>query len=331
MLEKDAMILLAKAGHNKFEIAAAAADEVVMAQEEPLREAIFVGDLLENIFYKKYFPPGTSPEWELDLVSPGDEGAFTAYTIPQHGYIPERAVEGDYIRLATYRVGTSIDCDLKLIRESRTDILGRLAYIASAGVTKKLNDDGMHTLITAAADRGVVVYDSDAASGQFTKRLVTSSKVIMRRNGGGNSNSLNRRKLTNMLASPEGIEDIRNWGVDIIDEITRREIFTSSDDDSFRLFDVLITAVDELGEGQEYQQFYTNVLGAQLATGDVELAIGLDLSKPPVMRSFVMPFKEEFTLYNDAALHRQQRFGYYGWGEYGFGVLDNRDVIVMTY
>jgi hypothetical protein len=121
------------------------------------------------------------------------------------------------------------------------------------------------TLLAAGVDRNIVVYDSDAATGQFTKRLVSLMKTVMRRNGGGNSASNNRGMLTDLYVSPEAMEDIRNWGVDQVDEVTRREIYTAADGSVNRVFGVNLHDLDELGDGQEYQLFYENTLSAHYA------------------------------------------------------------------
>jgi len=71
--------------------------------------------------------------------------------------------------------------------------------------------------LAAGVDRNILVYDADAAAGQFTKRLISLLKVVMRRNAGGNSASIKRGTLTDLYLSPEGLEDIRNWGVDQAD------------------------------------------------------------------------------------------------------------------
>lgn len=148
-------------------------------------------------------------------------------------------------------------------------------------------------------------------------------KTIMRRNGGGNTASLNRFKLTDLFLSPENVEDMRNWGVDLVDEVTRREIYIAQDGSLNRIFGVNLHELDELGEDQEYQDFFTDILGGTLGSSDTELLVGLDMNH----NSFVMPVREQVVLFEDPALHRQQRAGYYGWGEWGFGVLDNRSVI----
>jgi hypothetical protein len=122
------------------------------------------------------------------------------------------------------------------------------------------------------------------------------------------------------------MEDIRNWNVDQVDETTRREIFVAEGDNALtRIFGINLHDLDELGEGQEYQLFYTDQLGASVPTGDVEICVGLDLRKND---SFVMPIRETVQVFEDDTLHRQRRAGVYGWAEQGFACLDNRRVIL---
>ena len=150
-------------------------------------------------------------------------------------------------------------------------------------------------------------------------------KTVMRRTGGVNSSSLNRSMLTDLYISPEAMEDIRNWGIDIVDEVTRREIYTAADGSLNRVFNVNLHDIDELGEGQEYELFFENQLSGSLAASDVELVVGLDLRKND---SFIMPIRQEVQIFEDDTLHRQKRAGFYGWAEQGFAVLDNRRVIL---
>jgi hypothetical protein len=130
--------------------------------------------------------------------------------------------------------------------------------------------------------------------------------------------------------SPEALEDIRNWGFDQVDETTRREIYTAATGGApiTRIFGVNLRDLDELGEGQEYQSFFVNELGGTVQASDLELVVGLDLS---TRDSFVMPVKEQLQVFEDPTLHRQQRAGYYGFAELGFGVLDNRRVILGSF
>jgi len=298
--------------------------EIAKALELPLRQGILDGNILGNIFETISLADGVSPEFPLDFLSPGTEKDFVAYTIPNHGYIPQRNIEGDYVMIPMYEIGNAIDWLLKYARDARWDIVGRAMEVFRAGFTKKMNDDGWHTLLAAAVDRNIVVLDSDAAAGQFTKRLVSLMKTVMRRNGGGNTTSVTRGKLTDLYVSPEAMEDVRNWNVDQIDEVTRREIFVADGDNAInRIFGVNLHDLDELGEGQEYQLYASTDLSVTLPGSDVELVVGLDLSKRD---SFVMPVRDPgVEVFPDPVLHRQRRAGVYGWvSGIGFGVMDAR-------
>jgi len=319
--------LLVRSGSLNKEQALAANAEFAKALELPLRQGVLSGDILEGIFEPIVLAQSATPEFPLDFLAPGTEKDFVAYTIPNHGYIPQRHVEGDYVMVPTYDIGGSIDYLLKYARDARWDVLGRAMEVLEGQFVKKMNDDGWHTILAAGVDRNIVVYDSDAAAGQFTKRLVSLMKTVMRRNGGGNSASNNRGILTDLYVSPEAMEDIRNWNVDQVDEITRREIYVSSDEGGVlnRVFGVNLHTIDELGEGQEYQLFYSNVLGASLPATDVETVVGLDLRHRD---SFIMPIRQEVQIFEDDTLHRQKRAGFYGWAEQGFAVLDNRRVLL---
>jgi hypothetical protein len=121
------------------------------------------------------------------------------------------------------------------------------------------------------------------------------------------------------------MEDIRNWGVDQVDEVTRREIFVAADGAVNRIFSVNLHDIDELGEGQEYQLFFASELSGTMGASDVEIVVGLDLR---TRDSFVMPVREDIQIFEDDNFHRQRRAGFYGWGEHGFAVLDNRRVIL---
>ena len=322
--------LLRQTGDSDVSVATAAQREFAKALETPLRKGVLVGNILGNIFETINVEPGSTTEFPLDLISPGLEGEHIAYTNPGHGRIPERSVEGDYVMIPTYSIASSIDYLLRYAREARWDIVGRAMQVMEAGFVKKMNDDGWHTVLAAGVDRNILVYDADATAGMFSKRLVSLMQTVMRRNSGGNSASAGRGRLTDLYVSPEALEDVRNWGMDQIDEVTRREIYTANEGGApiTRIFGVNLHDLDELGEGQEYQDFFANELGGAVQSADKELVVGLDQSSND---SFVMPVKQALQVFEDPALHRQQRAGFYGWAELGFGVLDNRRVILGSF
>ena len=322
--------LLKNSGDSDIQVAQAAQREFAKALELPLRKGVLVGNVLGDIFETINVEPGATTEFPLDLIAPGLEGEHVAYTNPGHGRIPERSVEGDYVMIPTYSITSSIDYLLRYAREARWDIVARAMQVLEAGFVKKMNDDGWHTLLAAGVDRNILVYDADATAGQFSKRLVSLMQTVMRRNSGGNAASVGRGRLTDLYVSPEALEDVRNWGLDQIDEVTRREIYTAAEGGApiTRIFGVNLHDMDELGEGQEYQDFFTSELSGAVQGSDTELVVGLDQSSNA---SVVMPVKAQLEIFEDPTLHRQQRAGYYGFAEIGFGVLDNRRVILGSF
>ena len=320
--------VLRQAGSLVKEESLRATAELAKALELPLRKGVMSGDILDGIYEAVRLAPGASAEFPLDFIAPGTESDFVAYTIPNHGRIPERHVEGDYVMVPTYDVGASIDFLLKYARDARWDVVGRAMDVLQGQFVKKMNDDGWHTILSAGVDRNILVYDADASAGYFSKRLVSLMKTIMRRNGGGNSSSINRGQMTDLYISPEGLEDIRNWGVDEVDDITRRELITREGGLLTRIFQVNLHDIDELGEGQEYQNYYSTDLSGTLPGSKKEIVVGLDLSSND---SFVMPVRQEVQIFEDDTLHRQRRAGMYGYGEHGFAVLDNRRVLLGAF
>lgn len=318
--------LFIQSGSNDQNVAFAAQREIAKAVEIPLREGVQYGDVTNGIF--RPITDGTE-EFPTDLLAPGTEGQYVAYTNPGHGYIPQRSVESDYVRVHSYGIASSIDFLLRYAKKANWDILGRSMQVLEGSFVKKINDDAWHTLLAAAVDRNILVYDADAAAGQVTKRLLSLMKMTMKRNGGGNGPT-SRGRLTDVFMSPEGIEDIRNWGIDQLDDVSRREMYKSADNGVAltSIYGVKLRELFELGDAQEYQDYFITDLGGALGSSDVELMIGLDLTTND---SFVMPVTQEIEIFEDPTMHRSQRQGYYGWTDLGFGVLDGRRIIAASY
>lgn len=314
--------------HADPAVAGQAMKEHTVALNLPLREGVLKGAIATDIFEEMYFAPGTSVEFPIDFIAPGTEKDYVAYTIPQYGALPSKQVEGDYVMAPTYEIGASIDYAMKYARDARWDIDARAIEVLKAMFTRKMNDDAFRVLLAAAYGRGLTIYDSTATAGLFTKRLLSNMRTVMGRNGGGNSTSLNKSKLTDVYMSIEALEDIRSWDLTMIDDVTRREIYVSTNGDGdvteTRIFGVKLHDLYEFGVSQEYQNYFTSVLGGSLPGSKEELVLGLDLSKKD---SFIMPWRRAIEIYPDYTLHRQRRVGYWGDTELSYAVLDSRRVL----
>lgn len=303
-----------------------AAVEFAQAVETPLREVVLTGDSLGNIFTPEDRTDGSEPKYFLDLIQASQEKEFVAFVYPGEGRIPEKRVTSDYVMVPTYDLANAIDIKRTHARDARWNVIGRMMEILEAGIVAKRNDEGWATLLTAGRDRGIVVSDPNAVAGQFTPRLITALSTIMRRQGGGNSGSKNRNKLTDVYMSPEAHMDIRSWNIVDVPDAIREQIWNDAGNgDTMSVYGVNLHALDEFGEGQEYQQYYTSVLGGGMAGGDLEIVIGLDRQKSD---TFIMPYKENLTVREDLTADRHGLISFYARLNMGFAVLDSRKILV---
>lgn len=297
------------------------------ALENPLKKGVLKGDNLAGVFETQNFAPGASVEYPLDFLAPGTEKDHVAYTIPNQGRIPERAIEGDYVMVPTFDVANAIDWNLKYARDARWDIAGRGLAVLEAGHVRKDNRDGWTVILAAGSGRNLYVYDDAATGGLFTKRLTALAEVEMRRRAGGNASSVTGGRLTDVFMSPEAHQDVLSWDLTQIPDALRMQIYQNWDNGGVtRIGKVLLHDVDEFGENQEYQTYYTGTLAASMQSGKKEIAVGLDLFNRD---SFVRPIREKVRVFEDPTLHRQRRQGYYSWSEGGWSVLDSRRVLIL--
>lgn len=335
---KELSQALKACGSEENDVRATAQKAFAAQLQAPIRRAVFDENNHAGIFEPDVLEAGATPNYPLDFVKPGDEDNFIAFTISKAGRIPERHVEGDELWVTTFRVGNSIDWDIRYMREARFDVVSRAIQVYEAGYVRKNNTDAWRVIMSAAYDRGMIVTASGAApftgnapisnpptDGAFVKELLSRAKTAMMRGAGGNGNA---GKLTDVYLSPEAMEDVRAWGTNQVDEFTRREIMVAADGSIAQIYGVRLHPMTEFGQGQEYQNFLTTTLGASLPTNTLEWAVGLDLSTND---SFVEPIKQELMTLEDPALYRQQRMGIYGWMEHGLAVLDSRRCLLMAF
>jgi len=308
------------------------------ALQEPIRKAVFDESNHEGIYEREVLAPGATPNYHMDLVKPGEEEGFIAWVLPKAGRIPDRHVEGDELNVPTFRVSNALSWDIRYMQNARFDVVARALNVYRAGYIRKNNTDAWRTILTAAADRGMIVAASGdspftgnasitvpSAPGQFTKELISRAKTAMARGAGGNTMA---GDMTDLYCSVEAMEDIRAWSTTEVDEFTRREILMAADRGIASLYGSVVHMMTEFGEGQEYQNFLSTTLSASLPDSTLEWALGLDLS---TRDSFVNPVRQELVTMEDPNLYRSQRMGVFGWLEHGFAILDARRVLLCAF
>jgi len=121
--------LLKKSGSANRAESLEATHQLAIALQEPLRQGVMSGDITGSIYETVTLEPGATPEFPLDFLAPGTEKDFVAYSVPNHGRIPERYVEGDYVMIPTFEIASSIDWTLRYARDARWDIVSRALQV----------------------------------------------------------------------------------------------------------------------------------------------------------------------------------------------------------
>ncbi len=283
-----------------------------------LQKAVFDEDTLGGIFTKVDVSGGGDCKFPLDIIAPGTEDDFVAFTMPKQGRVPERHVEGDELYVQTYKIANAIDWDLDFAKDSRWDVVERALEVFKAGFTKRINDDGWHVIL-ASAEASAFKIASGGAGTKFDPELIYKMKTTQRRR-------TRNGDLTDLYISSEAMEDIRLWGASEISDISRHQLFMNQDDPSVvRINGVNLHELRELGVGQEYETYLTTTLSYAHGTSGNEWVIGLDLSKRD---SFIMPVRTGLELFETGEqLHRQGRAGFYGWMRLGMAAVDSRRAI----
>jgi len=313
-------LLRSTAGHDPVSLD----NRRVLAQvlSDVWKTGAFEPDLLGGIFTRINVAPGVDAKFPLDFYSPtiSDTDEHTAFVVPAEGKIPNRVIDGDEVHVPTYKIANAISWNLDYARDARWDVIERAIEVFTNGFTRKMNDDGWHVVLAAAANNSVT-NDTAAGSGVFTKPLLTSMQTAMKRLTGNRDG-----KLTDLFLSPEAIADIRNFSDTVVDDATLRALINHDGEAPLpSLFGVTLHEVIDMGVGQEYQTYLTGTVGASLAASDAEFCVGLDLGRRD---SFVMPVREDMEMFDDPSLHRSGKAGVYGWMELGFAALDNRRAIL---
>lgn len=322
---------------------------IAQAISVPILQLVRDASLARQLFAVEPLEPGAQASYPIadDLEAP-------IFVLPNLGYVPQNYVEapGEEVYVPTFSVGTSMDWSLKYARDGRIDIAQRAMRTAARAMVDYEEEAAWRLLAPAATSafpgKGLLsarpapiveIDSSSSAAGFLSKELINQMMVKMERN---------RRTLTDLYVSPEDMADIREWNDSQVDEQTRREIYISNG--AGGVFGVKLHKVHQLGATGKYNinsassgfgifrvggggnfndynptnENTVDASGAVTTLGETQI-YGFDLTSND---SLVMPIKQELQFFDDPALHREQKQGFYGWEEIGLAVLDTRMLVM---
>lgn len=342
-----------------------------------LAEVINNAPTVSNLFTSLQFNAEDNPSIPLDLYYDiFDEDYIKVYSQTVAGGLPQNIVQptASELKIATYRLDSAVAFDKKYAAKSRLDVVSKSFTRVAQEVMLKQERTSANLIMTALANAStgnsgtatdnLHVFRS-AASDRFVlndlNKLFTKIKRINASFVGGTPSGA-RRGLTDLLVSPEIIEELRGMaynpintkgpdlttapaagdgsGIPATDEI-RNQIFNQSGLPEF--FGVSLMEILELGVGKKFNTIFDTVAGSTtyaahyVAGGGTtfngateEIVVGLDRSRDSLIRAVAVDSDtgSEFNLVaDDQYTLRQGKIGYYGALEEGRMVLDNRALV----
>ena len=349
---EDQLALVRAMGSNNreeaYEAQAAVAELLGPVVTEVINNAVTVGNLFTTLTYQA----DDNPSLPLDLFHDvTDEDYIQVYSQQVAGGLPYNQVfpAHNELKFSTYTLDSALAFDRKYAKKARVDVVSKTftrmaqevmlkqertafnvlasALVAGDSLTASAGDH-----ITAAAGTTLVLDDLN--------KLITLSKRVNSSFVGGTPVGGSKAGVTDLLVSPEVVEDIRAMAYNPVNtrqatsgttsmaapEELRSQLYSAAGLPSF--YGINIIEVLELGSGQRFNKIFDAVKGSVSFTeASEQILIGVDRSRDALLRPVVLDegsTGELNVLVDDQFSVRQNKIGYYGKVEEGRVCIDDR-------
>ena len=337
-----------------------------------LAEVVNNAPTLSNLFTTLPFNADDNPSIPLDLYFDiNDEDYITVYSQSVAGGLPTNQVlpTVSEMKLATYTLDSALSFDRKYAAKHRMDVVAKTFTRMAQEILLKQERTSATLTMTALANastNGKAHVQRSNQTGRFLladlNELLTLAKRINTSWAKGTSAGGSRTGLTDLLVSPEIVEQIRAMAYNPINTVAgitdttgteagstvgiaapesmRLSIYGSAGIPNF--YGVSILEFNELGKGQKFNTIfdtaaastnYTTAAGGGSAVFDganTEILVGIDRSRESLIRVVATDpdSNSEFTLVADDQYSiRQSKIGYFGSMEEGRVILDVRALV----
>ena len=330
-----------------------------------LAEVVNAAPTVSNMFTSLQFNSDESPSIPLDLYHDiTDEDYIQVWSQSVPGGLPTTQVAPSQseLKFTTYTLDSALSFDKRYASRSRLDVVSKTFTRMAQEVLLKQEKTSASMIMTALANattNGEKHVIRSAQANRFLlsdlNKLFTKAKRINTAWTGGTPAERRGRGITDILVSPEIVEEIRGLAYNPINTVgsdsipgtdsMRDAVFNSAGIPEF--YGVSIQEYNEMGDGQKwnttfdvaagnttYDEHYVTG-GAARAFGDngsggavdEQIIVGVDLSRESMIRAVATDSEsgDEFSLVaDDQFVTRQSKIGYYGSLEEGRMIIDDR-------
>jgi hypothetical protein len=335
-----------------------------------LAEVVNSAPTVSNMFTSLQFNSDESPSIPLDLYHDiTDEDYIQVWSQSVAGGLPTNQVAPSQseLKFTTYTLDSALSFDKRYASRSRLDVVSKTFTRMAQEILLKQEKTSASMIMTALAnattnnEQHVI---RSAQTGRFLlsdlNKLFTKAKRINTSWSGGTPAERRGRGITDLLVSPEIVEEIRGLAYNPINtkgadggapsadtnglagtDSMRDAIFNSAGIPEF--YGVSIQEYNEMGDGQKWNTVFGAAAGgtafadnyavqqnagaAQAIQGGEEIIVGVDLSRESMIRAVATDSEsgDEFSLVtDDQFVTRQSKIGYYGSLEEGRMIIDDR-------
>jgi len=335
-----------------------------------LAEVINNAPTLSNLFTSLSYNADDNPSIPLDLYyDVTDEDYITVYSQSVAGGLPTNQVlpTVSEMKLTTYTLDSALSFDRRYAAKHRMDVVAKTFTRMAQEILLKQERTSATLAMTALANAQTnskkhVQWSNTA--GRFLladlNELLTLAKRVNTSWAKGTPATGSRAGITDLLVSPEIVEQIRSMaynpintvagvtasggtgstvGITATDEM-RSAIYSSAGIPSF--YGVSILEFNELGKGQKFNSIFDTAAGSTAYTkadgtssdtfdgATEEILVGIDRTRDSLLRVIATDpdSNSEFSLVADDQYSiRQNKIGYFGSLEEGRVILDVRALV----
>jgi hypothetical protein len=333
-----------------------------------LAEVVNAAPTVSNMFNSLQFNSDESPSIPLDLYHDiTDEDYIQVWSQSVPGGLPTNQVAPSQseLKFTTYTLDSALSFDKRYASRSRLDVVSKTFTRMAQEILLKQEKTSATMIMTALANATTNTEKHVIRSAQANRfllsdlnKLFTKAKRINAAWTGGTPAERRGRGITDLLVSPEIVEEIRGLAYNPINtkgpdgeeptasgpgiagtDTMRDAIFNSAGIPEF--YGVSIQEYNEMGDGQKWNTVFDTAAGetkfdAHYVTGgeaavfngtSEQILVGVDLSRESMIRAVATDSEsgDEFSLVaDDQFVTRQSKIGYYGSLEEGRMIIDDR-------
>jgi hypothetical protein len=328
-----------------------------------LAEVVNTAPTVSNMFTSLQFNSEESPSIPLDLYHDiTDEDYIQIWSQSVPGGLPTNQVAPSQseLKFTTYTLDSALSFDKRYASRSRLDVVSKTFTRMAQEVLLKQEKTSASMIMTALANATTNTEQHvirSAQAGRFLlsdlNKLFTKAKRINTSWTGGTPADRRGRGITDLLVSPEIVEEIRGLAYNPINtkgsntdiagtDSMRDAIFNSAGIPEF--YGVSIQEYNEMGNDQKWNNVFDAAAGAtdyddnysatgggirafDGSAGNEQILVGVDLSRESMIRAVATDSEsgDEFSLVSDDQfVTRQSKIGYYGSLEEGRMIIDDR-------